>query len=137
METKIDLTKLRPFDLEAAKAGKPVCTRDGRPARIICFDRETEYYPIVALVRSNYDSNEENVEKYTLDGKFRSWGSERELDLMMPLEKKEGWVNVYRSELGETHLGVPRKTEEEAREAINESCAYITTTKIEWYEQDI
>lgn len=29
---------LKPFDLEAAKAGKPVCTRDGRKARIICFN---------------------------------------------------------------------------------------------------
>lgn len=29
---------LRPFDLEAAKAGKPVYTRDGRKVRIICFD---------------------------------------------------------------------------------------------------
>ena len=30
---------LKPFDLKAAKSGKPVCTRDGRKARIICFDR--------------------------------------------------------------------------------------------------
>lgn len=30
---------LKEFDIEAAKAGKPVCTRDGRKARIICFDR--------------------------------------------------------------------------------------------------
>ena len=29
---------LKPFNLEAAKQGKPVCTRDGRKARIICFD---------------------------------------------------------------------------------------------------
>ena len=28
---------LKEFDLEAAKAGKPVCTKDGRKARIICF----------------------------------------------------------------------------------------------------
>lgn len=31
---------LKPFDLEAAKAGKPVCTRDGRKARIICWDKK-------------------------------------------------------------------------------------------------
>lgn len=34
---------LKEFDLEAAKAGKPVCTKDGRKARIICFDRNWEY----------------------------------------------------------------------------------------------
>ena len=32
--------KLKPFDLEAAKAGAKVITRDGRPVRIICFDRK-------------------------------------------------------------------------------------------------
>lgn len=31
-------SNLKPFDLNSAKAGKPVCTRDGRKARIICFD---------------------------------------------------------------------------------------------------
>lgn len=31
---------LKEFDLEAAKSGKPVCTRDGRKARIICLVQE-------------------------------------------------------------------------------------------------
>ena len=31
---------LKEFDIEAAKAGKPVCTRDGGKARIICFDKK-------------------------------------------------------------------------------------------------
>lgn len=47
---------LKPFDLEAAKAGKPVCTRDGRKARIICFDLKNDEYPIVAAVEN--DSSE-------------------------------------------------------------------------------
>ena len=50
METK-ENNKFKPFDLEQAKAGKPVCTRDGRKARIICFDTKTlGDYPIIALV---------------------------------------------------------------------------------------
>lgn len=49
IEQVINMQKMKPFDLEAAKAGKPVCTRDGRKARIICFDRNWEY-PIVALI---------------------------------------------------------------------------------------
>lgn len=32
--------KLKPFDLEASKAGAPVMTRDGRPVRILAFDVE-------------------------------------------------------------------------------------------------
>ena len=42
---------LKPFDIQKAKADKPVCTRDGRKARIICFDRiNSDYYKIVACV---------------------------------------------------------------------------------------
>ena len=45
---------LKPFDIQKAREGKPVCTRDGRKARIICFDRRLFYknvsYPILALV---------------------------------------------------------------------------------------
>lgn len=32
--------KLIPFDVNKAKAGAKVCTRDGHPARIICYDCE-------------------------------------------------------------------------------------------------
>ena len=31
---------LKPFDIQKAGEGKPVFTRDGRKARIICFDRK-------------------------------------------------------------------------------------------------
>lgn len=56
----------KPFDLEAAKAGKPVCTRDGRKARIICFDAKCNK-PIVALI---YDCNKETVLQYLENGRF-------------------------------------------------------------------
>ena len=83
---------LKPFSLEEAKAGKPVCTRDGRKARIICFDRK-DVRPIVALIKS--DNGDEGVYYYYADGlnldKYSSV-----FDLMMLPEKKEGWVNVYR-----------------------------------------
>lgn len=41
---------MKEFDLEKAKAGHPVCTRDGKEARILCFDR-IGHRPIVALVK--------------------------------------------------------------------------------------
>lgn len=40
---------MRKFDLEAAKAGAKVCTRDGRKTRILCFDAKGQY-PIIVLV---------------------------------------------------------------------------------------
>ena len=47
---------MKDFDLAAAKLGAKVCTRDGIPARILCFDSNMasdEYAtPIVAEVPS-------------------------------------------------------------------------------------
>ena len=56
---------LKEFNLEAAKSGKPVCTRDGRKARIICFDAKGDK-PIIALVeaKGNKDALIEKVERY-------------------------------------------------------------------------
>ena len=55
---------LKPFDIQKAREGKPVCTRDGRNVRIICFDAKGDY-PIVALIESG---NIEGVQQYMIDG---------------------------------------------------------------------
>ena len=81
---------LKPFDLQAAKSGKPVCTRDGRKARIICFDAKCTF-PIIALV-TNTGGNESLIRYYS-NGSFTNL-NEAGCDLMMLPEKKEGWVNV-------------------------------------------
>lgn len=88
---------MKPFDLQKAKAGKPVCTRDGRKARIICFDRRLFYknvsYPILALVECS--DGEDDVCGYNEKGKVLiEDGAEYKDDLMMLPEKKEGWINV-------------------------------------------
>ena len=78
-----------PFDLELAKkiTNKEVkgriVTRDGRQARIICFDRKTEasVWPIVALVTSN-DRGDENLEIYQANGNY-SYVGEKELGLQL------------------------------------------------------
>ncbi len=41
---------MKPFNLEEAKAGKPVCTRDGRRVEIISFENPSDNYPILAKV---------------------------------------------------------------------------------------
>ena len=89
---------LKPFDIQKARTGKPVCTRDGRKARIICFDYngETGDYPIVALVHYNKGNKcYERVLKYTSDGLFNKYRDcQHDDDLMMLPEKKEGWINI-------------------------------------------
>ncbi len=123
---------LKPFDLEAAKAGKPVCTRDGRKARIICFDAKCNK-PIVALI---YDCNKETVLQYLENGRFFVDQIDK-YDLMMLPQKKEGWVNVYKS------YNVGKKipcmasiypTKEEAKKSSVVGFDYIDTVKIEWEE---
>ncbi len=41
---------MKPFNLEEAKVGKPVCTRDGKRVEIISFENPNSVYPILARV---------------------------------------------------------------------------------------
>lgn len=122
----------KPFDLEAAKAGKPVCTRDGRKARIICFDAKCNK-PIVALI---YDCNKETVLQYLENGRFFVDQIDK-YDLMMFPQKKEGWVNVYKSyNVGKTIpcMASIYPTKEEAKKSSVVGFDYVDTVKIEWEE---
>jgi hypothetical protein len=62
---------MKEFNLEEAKEGKPVCTRDGRNARIVCFDLKGTY-PIMALLESISSEGNivENPAVYYSDGSF-------------------------------------------------------------------
>lgn len=122
---------MKPFNLEEAKQGKPVCNREGNDVRIICFDKRSKYNtPIVAL-HGDFDGQEE-VRVHRNDG---SWASkESKHDLFMKGEKREGWVNIYKNTKYKD-LCVPKiyPTKEEAY--LNRiTIGYITTTKIEWEE---
>lgn len=124
---------LKPFDLEAAKAGKPVCTRDGRKARIISFDRHGEDCPIIALVVDSKNAECEEVIDYTLDGICNeNIINHNKYDLMMLTRKKEGWVNIYKD--FEDTVCCVYPTEKEALEDGETEKDYITTIKIEWEE---
>ena len=129
-QTKEDMEEkklnLKPFDLEAAKAGKPVCTRDGRKARIICFDAKRMHQPIIALI-TQYNGVE-YIETYYSNGRFNDdINSQSDYDLMMLPEKKEEWVNIYEDML-------MYASEEEAKMGIATERNYIATVKVEWEE---
>ena len=123
---------LKPFDLEAAKAGKPVCTRDGRKARIICFDRIDSTgcnLSIVALIQCE---GTEVLQLYRDDGKR---GVKTDPDLMMIPEKKEGWVNVYYNRTdGITFSKHPYPSKEEAIKNAGTMSNIIDTVNISWKE---
>lgn len=125
---------MKEFDLEAAKAGKAVCTRNGRPARIICWDKKSNdgQFPIVALIED--EDNIEEPQTYKVHGLFFGEGVEHGLDLMMVSEKKEGWVNVYREKDGSLGCSMIRSSKEEAVSHIIHKRIYVDTVKVEWEE---
>lgn len=134
--------RLKPFNLEAAKAGKPVCTRDGRKARIICFDaKRKDGKNIMALIPSKEYPGFEDLVAYPNNGNYHG-GHENDGDLMMLPEKKEGWVNIYNRNRPRTSsencyimTGVSVfETKEGAISYIDKDKEYIDTVKIEWGE---
>lgn len=70
LEKDMNKLNLKTFNLEAAKAGKPVCTRDGRKARIICFDfRDAD--EICCIIAAVDYGEAEKIHYYDLYGKYR------------------------------------------------------------------
>lgn len=121
IEQVINMQKMKPFNLKEAKAGKPVCTRDGRKARIICFDLNNKNFPIVAII--NCDT-EENAYQYDIDGICDE--HDNNLNLMMSPEKKEGWIIIHKEAIYD---------KETAKKIARETTAnVIRIQKIEWEE---
>lgn len=124
---------MKPFDLEKAKAGAPVCTREGFKARIVCFDANNDKFPIVALLEG--DDGKEYPVSFTKKGRFSDGEKYTPDDLFMVGEKKEGWINIYEA-LAERCIGAVHKSKEEAmRVKVNEKgVTYKDTVRVEWEE---
>lgn len=124
---------MKPFDLEKAKAGAPLCTREGFRARIVCFDADNDRFPIVALLKS--DNGKEYPASFTKEGRFSDGEVDSSNDLLMVGEKKEGWINIYESWTGK-YIGAVYNSKEEAMSmrADGQGIKYITTVRVEWEE---
>lgn len=117
----------KPFNEDAAKAGAPVQTRDGRRVRILCYDRACEVFPIVGLVTDS--DGAEYSHSWTRQGSSFLSGPNKS-DLVMVPNKKEGWINLYRDCLPSIGSNV-YSTEAEAKK---ESGAGAIQVRIEWEE---
>ena len=123
---------MKPFDLELAKQGYPVCTRDGREVRIICFNRLSgiREMPIVFLLK-DIACDVENIYTCTKNGFRYMDESKSDLDLMMCPVKRTGYINIYDNRVCEKIF----ETEEKAKIAANSTpYKYIKTIKIGWEE---
>ena len=127
---------MKEFDLEKAKAGHPVCTRDGRPVRILCFDRRSEdkSRPIIALVEE--EPGNEVVRVYKQNGLFLDVLID-ENDLMMAGVKKEGWGYVWLDDDGNPLVCGVFNSKKEAKVAVEIDGfqeQFVAVAKIEWEE---
>lgn len=90
---------MKPFNLEDAKAGKPVCTRDGRTTRIVDFNYNGRgACPLLAIV-TTLGGGVESVHSFTATGVFNG-ASTSDLDLFMAPITTTVWVNLYRDQKG-------------------------------------
>lgn len=64
------------FDIKKAKSGEAVVTKNGKPVKILVYDRDSKKFPLVVLLENKH------VKYYTIDGKFY-FDRNDELDLKM------------------------------------------------------
>lgn len=65
---------------------RKICTRDGRPVRIVCWDKLGDY-PIIGCIK--YSDDYEDFETYNIDGSKYSFNREDPNDLFFADEEEE------------------------------------------------
>ena len=119
---------MKPFNLEEAKAGKPVCTRDGHEVEILKWDAMGEQ-PLVGIIKFPIRDTATN---WTEEGKLDA-SIESDYDLFMKSNHHEGWINIVSDYYSSTEVSVRGvyKTKEDAK-LDSDKEDYITTVKVEW-----
>lgn len=117
---------MKPFNLEEAIAGKPICTRKGLPARILDTNLKGWSRPIVVAILSGDDY--EHVQFYRKDGKLFP-SLETEDDLVMCSQEHVGWINIYKDNILDTRI---HETKESALQVRGDN--YVDTIQITWEE---
>lgn len=115
---------MEPFDLEKAKNGDAICTRDGKEARLLEVVKN-DTYPVIAVYLN--DDGNEYVESYTLEGRAALCG-ESESDLMMNTSNA-GYINIFKNGLCSGRIW-PTRAKAEAN--IGRAKEFIATVRVEW-----
>lgn len=117
---------MKPFNLEKALAGHPICTKSGLPARILTSDFKGQDRSLVVAVLIK---GCEYIQYYYKNGRMLRT-LETNDDLCLKTENHSGWINIYT--LSQTSTDI-YKTKEEA--LSNRECnGYVDTIKITWNE---
>lgn len=115
---------MKPFNLEEAKAGKPLVTRDERKAQFIAHVPECSDTSRVIVLLDGYSS----VSSYSENGVFIT-GMNNDEDLFMASEKRTGWINIYHPNVCGTGI---YESEEAAN--LHKGVKCVATIHIEWEE---
>ena len=124
---------MKPFDLEAAKAGAPLITREGNPARIVCFDAQSETHPLLALVKVSGTPDYELATFVTEQGEARK-DSMTNSDLFMAPIKHEGWIYLHKHGARISCYSGVYATKEEAEASARLAGYLAIVAKVEWEE---
>ena len=114
---------------------KPLVTRSGLSARIVCDDASGDF-PIVAIIdkMSAVDNCVTHI-AYRKNGLVNPDGIHSPYDLFFATKKYEGWVNVFKNDDGENYVTYSvYKSKEEAEEDGKQYSGYITSIEIKWEE---
>ena len=119
---------MKQFNLEEylKNPSRKVVTREGQSVKIHCTNYIGEH-PIIAQVEG-YDYSA----SFCKDGRFII-GEESPRDLFFAPNKKEGWVSLYKNDIGHIYTGSVFDSKEEAEEYLSRK-DYLATVKIEWEE---
>lgn len=123
----------KPFDLEAAKKGAKVITKDGRQVRILCFDAKliNEKATIVALVERSFSNNEQSVVRLYDETGRNIFGNPEDLLVMAPVVV---YANLYTNGRGHYFVGSCYETLGLAKQEILSDYVrkvYVKTIEIE------
>ena len=81
---------MKPFNLEAAKRGEPICTKDGKRATFIAYIPEcAEHMRVLVHIHERMYVNTYNESGLTFPEESRND------DLFMAPRKRTVWLNIY------------------------------------------
>lgn len=124
---------MKPFNLEDAKAGKAVQTRNGQKITILDFNVKRSHYPLCTKI--TYGDGAEEILSHTEDGRFDLNKEEpTDTDLVMAPVTKTGFINIYENTEGK-YAGENIFTDKAQASLVGlDSPSYVTTATVTWEE---
>ena len=128
LDINLKQNSMKEFNLEEAKAGKPLCNRDGEPVKILKWDGRGEN-PLVGYVEANYGDLPCSWNK---KGEIGGPGGKSKADLMMATTERVMYANIFLVEGCFYTTGDLYPTKESAKENQKDGC--ITIAEVKWEE---